>query len=125
MKPNGRKSKSSSKKAALQKHLLDIYLLSNAKTAHRRKFLERASAGLVKAICQCADGVLRGKYPVNQEERLLLAPHKHKLRKLASKGKVAAKKKVLLQKGGFAFLAPLLAPVLSSVLGGVVGALTK
>ena len=116
--PSLPKQKKKKKQKAVEKHLLDLYLLSSAQPAHRKGFLKKASAGLIRAICQCADNVLKGKYTLSLEERTKLARHKKKLRKLAGKGTIHTKR-AAVQKGGFAWLLPLLAPVLGTVLGGI------
>lgn len=114
----GKKSKK--KTTGLKKHLLNLYLLTNTNQAQRKKILEKASQGLVRAICQCTRSLISGEAKISLEERKKLLRHKKKLKKLMTKGPIASKQ-ALVQKGGFAWLLPMLAPLASSLIGGLIG----
>jgi len=69
-------------------------------------------------MCECAKNLLKGNVPLSPAQLRTLRRHKQKLRQLAVKKTSLAKKKKLVQSGGF--LGALLTPIIS-VLGNLLG----
>lgn len=105
----------------LERHLYDLHLLNESKPKQQKLLLEGAPDSLVKAICQGCKVVLDGEVPVSAEQLEKLKQHKHHVRRLAGKGKIRDKRKILVQRGGF--LGALLGPLVGPILGGIVPAI--
>lgn len=103
------------------KHAAELQLIAYADPKTRKKVVQQASKGLVLAVCDCADQVLKGEVKLTPAAFQRLKKHKTTLRKLKSKSP-AATKKALLQKGGFLHMLPaLIGPAvmaISSLFGG-------
>lgn len=97
----------------VKKHACDLYYLSKAKPTVCKAIIEKADNSLICCICECAQNILHGKVPLEQHEKRNLAKHKDNLRQLIKKSVPIAKKKRIIQQGGF--LSALLAPLASMV----------
>ena len=103
--------------------LTALYHLNNEQ---RRALIRTADASLVRQICECALNILHGNIPLTKTHKSRLRKHANTLRKLASHSQKSkdsrarqysfnSKKKLLLQRGGGAFLPALLAPLITSL----------
>lgn len=90
------------------------------KPKFRKVLLKACDKEEINFICECIYNVLKGKVPLEKENRNKLHKYKNILRKLVSKGKNKLRKNIIVQKGG-AFL-PI---ILSSVLSALVNSLIK
>ena len=90
-----------------------LKLLQKSKPNTVRVLLKDASSDLLNSLSECSLNVLKGRVVLTPKQKRSLCRHKSTLRILAKKGTSLAKKRKLLQKGGF--LGALLGPVLSVV----------
>ena len=87
----------------------------------RSKILSRAPDQLVKTICNAVLNLERGDIALSKAQKKSFAKHRAQIAKLTSPSfSVPTKRKILLQKGGFFPLIPLL---LSTVLPSIGSAL--
>lgn len=110
-----------SKMKNVTKHapVLEAFKVLNKKQT--KAVIKDAHPQLISCICELCLNLLKNNIPVSNCTLKKVKKHKKLIRALATKGEsVAKKKKLISQKGGFAFL-PLLAPLLASAIGGVVG----
>jgi hypothetical protein len=92
----------------------------------RKKFFKTCSRDCVSKVCECIKNVLNANLKIKSSHLRKLSRHKQTLRVLASKNTSLAKRKKLLQKGGFlSILLPALIPALASLLGGLFGHATR
>jgi hypothetical protein len=83
--------------------------------------LRNSSPAFVKAVCEISLNLLKSNLPLTPCQHKKFKKHKKLIRSLATRGdSLDRKKRLINQKGGFAFL-PLLAPLLASAIGGVIG----
>lgn len=103
----------------IKKHLELLKILKKANTKQRQALIQAADNSLILCICECIDNVLRGNVKLTAAKKQELAKYVTILRKIADrKTKVEAKRKLLVQKGGF--LPALLAPVIG-IAGSLIG----
>ena len=98
-------------KNLLHKNILYIDILAKAKPAHRKAILSTADRDLIICLCDCAVNILKGNVLLKAHEYQKLCKAKAHLRQLAGeKTTIKARRKILVQKGGF--IPALLAPIL-------------
>lgn len=105
-----------SESVSTYKHLLEA--LQVLKPKYRTALLKACDDDEINIICECIYNVLKGKIPLEKEEKLKLNKHKNILRKLVSKGKQKLRKTIIIQKGG-AFLPLILGAVLSALFNSI------
>lgn len=96
-----------------------LKVLCKASPATTKALIQSASPDLVKALCECALNVLKGRVTVSSLQKKKLTRHKRDLRDLVKKKTSFKRRRQILQKGGF--LGLLLKPVVS-LLGGLLSA---
>lgn len=79
--------------------------------SERRKILKKCPKQIYSIICEIIKNVLNGNVRLSNYFHKKLHPYKNVLRKLARKGNLKLRKKIINQKGGF--LNALLVPVIS------------
>jgi hypothetical protein len=67
----------------------------------RKKFFKTCSKECVNRICECVQNVLNANLPIKPSHLKKLGRHKQTLRTLVAKRTSLAKRKRILQKGGF------------------------
>ena len=103
-----------------ERNICLLKTLCYLKKNQRSSFLRKADDKLVKCIQECIFNTLKGNVALGSNERKRLAKHKTVLRRVAAKqGNWKAKRKLLVQRGGF--LPYLIAPILSAILSRVIG----
>lgn len=103
----------------LKRNFKNLKFLKKAKRSARCSFLKSANKDLILCICDCANNVLKGNVRLKPENKKALKRYRKALHDLASRHKgIEAKRKLLVQKGGF--LPFLLGPVLS-IASGLLG----
>jgi len=90
--------------------------VSKSKAVLRKKLIKKASKDNIDALSEVAMNTLIGNVPLSNLRKEKLRRHKLNIRKLAKKISIKAKKKFLVQKGGFL---PLLIPPALSIIGGL------
>jgi len=86
----------------------------------RVKFFKSCSSDCVIKVCECIKNVLNANLNIKPSHLKKLSRHKQTLRALALKSTSLARRKRLLQKGGFiTALLPALIPAVASLLGGL------
>jgi len=75
--------------------------VSKCKPTVRRKLIKNASKDNIDALSEVAMNTLLGNVPLSDLHKKKLKRHKFSIRKLAKKISLKAKKKFLVQKGGF------------------------
>lgn len=106
------------KKLVVNKHFLHI--LKNASPKLRKNILKQAKPHLIKTLCEICMNTLNGNMTISKSQKLRLKKYKTTLRNLSSpKVKLARKRNILIQKGGF------LPVLLGSLLAGAVGKLVE
>ena len=99
------------------KHIL--YVLRDAKPKLRKILLQNVNDSVIQAINEIALNTLKGNIELTPEQKIQLKKYKNELRFLrCSKRKVASKRKLLVQKGGF--LPILIGTVLSGIIGQLI-----
>lgn len=88
------------------------------KPKYRKVLLKACDENEVNCICECIHNVLQGKIQLQPKEKSKLSKYKNVLRKLLRKGKSAARKNIIIQKGG-AFLPIILGSVLSALVNSL------
>lgn len=107
----------------LKRNFENLKFLKKAKRSARCSFLKSANKDLILCICDCATNVLKGNVRLKAKNKKALRRYKKALQALASHRKgIEAKRKLLVQKGGF--LPFLLGPVLS-IASGLLGNLLQ
>lgn len=115
----GGKATSKMRNVAKQAPLLEAFRVLNKKQL--KAVIRDAHPNLIHSICEVCHNLLKANIPLSNCQLKKVKKHKKVIRALAAKGQsVSKKKKILNQRGGFAFL-PLLAPLLASAIGGIVG----
>jgi hypothetical protein len=105
----------------LRRNFKYLKYLKKAKRGARCAFLKSADKDTIICLCDCVTNILKGNVKVKPKEKKALKRHKTALRELVQHRKgIEAKRKLLIQKGGF--LPFLLAPILSAA-GGLLGGL--
>jgi hypothetical protein len=88
-----------------------IKVLGNPK--YRKAILAHADKRLITSLCELIYNVLKNNINISEQNRAKLLKHRKFLRELCEKSSLKAKKKILIQKGGFLqFLIP-------AVIGGI------
>ena len=79
-----------------------LRLLQKASPRVRRSMLKsHCNKDFILCMCECAKNLLKGNVPLSPAQLRTLRRHKQKLRQLAVKKTSLAKKKKLVQSGGF------------------------
>jgi len=92
----------------------DRVLLSVLKL-YRGSILRDLEKDIIRILSELSHNILYGNIPMSEKRKQTLIPYKQTLETLARRStRLASKKKLLAQKGGF--LLPLLAPLISSIL---------
>lgn len=96
-----------------------VMALKKLSIKKRKDILRKADPVLVHSIGECCYNVLRGNVPLKQRSLKALQKYKTVIRKVGSKKlSIKAKKKAIVQNGGF--IGPLLglvAPIIGSLIG--------
>ena len=107
--------------ARLKRNFDLLKVLQKAPAKQRKAILVNSTGDLILCIAEIIQNILQGNVKINKAQKNKLQKYKSVLRNIASKKtKVAAKKKLLVQKGGF--LSALLGPaigIIGSLLGNV------
>jgi len=104
----------------MRKYLPALRRIRKLTVADRRKLFKKCDKQLIDCFCECCKNVLNGNVKLNNRHFNRLRREKNNLRALALKATSLAKKRKILQKGGFiGALLPAVLPVLSSLLGGL------
>ena len=86
----------------------------------RKKYFKTCSKDCIVKICECVKNLLNSNLKIQPSHLKKLSRHKHTLRSLALKKTSLAKRKQLLQRGGFiGALLPAIIPAVASLLGGL------
>ncbi len=95
-----------------------LKVLQKATPKLRHQIIQSASPELIKVLCDCSLNILKGNVPLSRVQKKKLHTHRNKLRSLIKKSVPVAKKKKILQKGGFlpALLLPIAGALLSSLI---------
>lgn len=125
--PQKRRGASKRKTPAVVKYGKQLKLLVQCPAKTRKAYISEGGPGLIKAVCECALNILKGRVPLSSTQKARLKRHKKDLRTLTRKKTSLKTKKRILQKGGFLhpLLAPLLAPIIGSAVGGIANAVSK
>ena len=84
----------------------------------RKKFIKTCSKDCIVKVCECIKN--NSNLKIKSSHLKKLSRHKHTLRSLALKSTSLAKRKQLLQRGGFiGALLPAIIPAVASLLGGL------
>ena len=104
----------------LQEIHRDFTNLKRLDTKKRKRFLKTCSKDCLIRICECIKNVLNANLPINPAHLKKLSRHKQTLRILATKKTSLARRRHLLQKGGFiGAIASVLIPAISSLITGL------
>lgn len=110
-----------SKKNKLRANHSILLTLQNAKPKLLKAIVKESSPTLIKLLCEFIYNILRGNVQLNAGVQKKLRQYKKELRcMVCRKRSLAAKRHILIQRGGGIFL-PL---VIGSVLSGLTGSLT-
>ena len=88
----------------------------------RQKFLKSCDKDFIHCICECVKNLLKGRVPLKSNQFKALSRHKQSLRTLSLKKTSLAKRRKILQSGGFFHM---LMPALFSGISGLVTQLIK
>lgn len=99
-------------------HIELLRALHTLKPQYRSVLLKACNNEEINCICECIHNVLKGKIPLEENQKNKLKKHKNILRKLLCKGKSKTRKNIIIQKGG-AFLPIILGSVLSSLVSSI------
>ena len=79
----------------------------------KRDYVKKCDRHFIDCVSECAKNVLKGNVPITNAQMSKLRPRRQDLRALSIKKTTLAKKRKIIQKGGF--LSALLAPALSAL----------
>ncbi len=100
----------------LTKHFNTLKMLKHPNHKVRNTIIQTTEDPVITCICECVANLLYGCVPVNTKEKKELANHALIMRKLVKRNiRVADKRKILKQSGGF--LPALLGPILGIASG--------
>jgi hypothetical protein len=100
----------------------ELTKLKRLGTSGRKKYFKTCSKDCIIKVCECIKNVLNSNLQLKPAHLKKLSRHKHTLRALALKSTSLAKRKRLLQKGGFLnFLLPAIIPAIAGVVGQLFG----
>lgn len=103
----------------LKVHKHTLHVLKNCSPQVRKSIVSSASPELIKCLCEICVNMLNGNVKISKSNKKNLNGYKNHLRKLISNRlNIKAKKKLLVQKGGF--LPVLLGALLSGVIGNLI-----
>jgi hypothetical protein len=86
----------------------------------RKKFFKSCSKECINKICECVQNLLNANLPIKACHLKKLSRHKQSLRVFAAKRTSLAKRKRILQKGGFiGALFPAILPAVASLVGSL------
>ena len=105
----------------VKKHIPTMALLSTVPKGVMKKYLRTNDKQFTDAISECCLNIIRGAIPLTSNEYTALERYQNDIRKLSTRRTALAKKKKIIQKGGFlsALIAPLIG-VLGSVVSGLI-----
>jgi len=85
----------------------------------KKEFLKSCNKDFIHGICECVRNLLKGRVPLKAGHLRCLARRRKSLRELALKSTSLARRKQILQKGGFvgALIQPLIAGLGSLIAG--------
>lgn len=106
------------------KHLKDnkhmLYILKDCKPKMRKALVQNADNGLITTINEIIYNTLNGNNPIDKKTKTKLKKYKKPMRCLiCPKKSISAKRKLLVQKGGF------LPALITSLLTGIIGKLLE
>jgi hypothetical protein len=106
--------------ALLKAHLKTLRRLGRRPKAERKRFFDKCKRGAVDCCCEIARNILNKNVPLSPHQLKAWRRHERTLLDLARLKTPLAKKRKILQTGGFLplLLAPLLG-IASTILGGV------
>ena len=104
----------------LKAHLKALKAIKRRPESVRKKFFKTCHRGAIDCCCEIARNILNKNVPLSERQLKSLRRHSNKLYDLARLKTSIAKKRKILQTGGFLplLLAPLLG-IASSIIGGV------
>lgn len=107
----------------LRRYSSTLRYLTNAPADISQAIIKGSDPGLMTCLCECAKNILNGNVPLTASQKAKLRSHKTGLRTLANKSVSPARKRRVLQQGGFlgALLAPIAASVLGPIVSGILG----
>lgn len=104
-----------------KKHLPLLKYLAEGKPRIVKAIIKESDPEVMKAICECAHNILRNNVPMSSSQFKKLKRHRKHLRLLANKKVSTARKKKILQKGGFlGGLLSVAIPAIASVISGLI-----
>lgn len=104
---------------SIKKYAPTLRLINRYSESEKKRWLKsNLNKDLIHCICECAQNLLHGKVPLNKHQKTDLSRRKKSLRELVKRKVSLAKKKKIIQSGGF--LGALLGPIVS-ILGGLFG----
>lgn len=92
--------------------------LLSKKGNKRKRLINKASMDQIDSLSEIALNIIKGKVNISPVHKKKLNRHKEKIRKLAKKISLKARKRILVQRGGFL---PLLITPILSLLGALAG----
>src|SRR5712671_43840 len=93
-----------------------------AGNVRRKKYLEEASPEEFHSLCQCILNVVNGNIPINTQQTKKLRPYRKILKSVATGKNPIAKKKLMIQEGGFLpIIASALIPIIGSLVSKLIG----
>ena len=98
----------------LLRHKPFLELLGTSEPDQQQALLETATAEQVHCLCLCVENVMKRKYLMPKHVMKKLRPYKHKMLRLADKGKCGRRKKRILIQHGEGFRSMKLARVMTS-----------
>lgn len=108
------------KKTKIQANRSILYALQAGEPKLNRAIIQNVSPTIIKIICEIIYNILQGNVKLDSKTRKQLEKYKRQLRCLVCrKRSLAAKRRILNQKGGAAFLPVIIARVLPYLIGAL------
>ena len=103
----------------VQELLPTLKQLGRMTAKDKKKFFKSCNKDFIHGICECVKNLLKGRVPLKPNHLRCLARRRKTLRELALKSTSLARRKQILQKGGFigALIQPLIAGLGSLIAG--------
>lgn len=108
-----------------KRHKDFLHLLSKCSPQMRMALLKNANKDQIVLIVEIIVNLMNGNLCITKTTKSKLCKHKKELRKLADLSCCLDTKQKIIQKGGGAFIAPIITSVLGSVIGSLINSINQ
>ena len=105
----------------IHRNIKFLHSICSCKKGVRNSAINSANRDIINTICELADNVLQDRIPLSDNDYRNLYKYRSVLRKLVQKSDLSAKKRLIIQKGGFLeFLIPAAVTAIGELISNLV-----